>query len=72
MLPILKYVDITATFKKDSKTDKENYRHISIFPVLSKTTVRYTEKSLTRKSLDLDVGGYVGVVQTDLSKVIMS
>ena len=34
----LKYVDVRAAFKKEDKTDKENYRPISILPNLSKVT----------------------------------
>ena len=32
----LKYADVKPVFKKDDKTDKENYRPISILPTLSK------------------------------------
>ena len=37
----LKYVDITPTFKKNTKIGKETYRPISIFPVLSKIYKRF-------------------------------
>ena len=36
----LKYADIKPVFKKDDKTDKENYRPISILPTLSKVYER--------------------------------
>ena len=32
----LKYADVTPVFKKDDKSDKSNYRPISILPNLSK------------------------------------
>ena len=32
----LKYADVKPVFKKDNKTDKGNYRPISILPTLSK------------------------------------
>ena len=37
----LKYADITPIFKKDDKTDKTNYRPISILPNLSKIYERF-------------------------------
>jgi len=36
----LKYADVRPAFKKDDKTDKENYRSISILPNLSKVYER--------------------------------
>ena len=36
----LKYADVRPAFKKDDKTDKENYRPISILPNLSKVYER--------------------------------
>ena len=36
----LKYADVPPAFKKDDKTDKENYRLISILPNLSKVYER--------------------------------
>ena len=36
----MKYADVTPIHKKDDKTDKENYRPISILPNLSKVYVR--------------------------------
>ena len=36
----LKYADVKAVFKKDDKTNKENYRPISILPTLSKVYER--------------------------------
>ena len=36
----LKYADVRRAFKKDDKTDKENYRPISILPNLSKVYER--------------------------------
>ena len=36
----LKYADNTPIFKKDDKTDKTNYRPISILPNLSKICER--------------------------------
>ena len=36
----LKYDDVRTVFKKDDKTDKENYRLISILPPLSKVYER--------------------------------
>ena len=36
----LKYADVRPVFKKDDKTDKENYRPISILPNLSKVYER--------------------------------
>ena len=32
----LEYATVTPVFKKDDKSDKSNYRHISIIPNLSK------------------------------------
>ena len=37
---VLKYAGVRAAFKKDDKTDKENYRSISILPNLSKVYER--------------------------------
>ena len=36
----MKYADVTPIHKKDDKTDKENYRPISILPILSKVYER--------------------------------
>ena len=36
----LKYADVKAIFKKDDKTDNENYWPISILPTLSKVYER--------------------------------
>ena len=36
----LKYADVKLVSKKDDKTDKENYRPISILPTLSKVYER--------------------------------
>ena len=36
----LKYANVKPVFKKDDKTDKENYRPISILPTLSKVYER--------------------------------
>ena len=36
----LKYADVNPVFKKDDKSDKENYRPISILPILSKVYQR--------------------------------
>ena len=36
----MKYADVTPIDKKDDKTDKENYRPISILPNLSKVYER--------------------------------
>ena len=35
----LKYVDVKPVFKKDDKTDKENYWLINILPTLSKVYI---------------------------------
>ena len=42
----LKYADITPIFKKDDKTDKTNYRPISILPNLSKTYERFMKSQM--------------------------
>ena len=42
----LKYADIKAVFKKDDKTNKENYRPISILPNLSKIYERLMDDQL--------------------------
>ena len=34
--PIMKYADVTPVYQKDDKTDKTNYRSISILPNLNK------------------------------------
>ena len=36
----MKYAEVTPTHKKDDKTDKENYRPVSILPNLSKAHER--------------------------------
>ena len=36
----LKYAEVKPVFKKDDKTDKENYRPINILPTLSKVYER--------------------------------
>ena len=38
----MKYAEVTPIHKKDDKTDKENYRPISILPNLSKVYERLT------------------------------
>ena len=42
----LKYADIKPVFKKDSRTDKKNYRPISILPNVSKNYERCINKQL--------------------------
>ena len=42
----LKYVDVRPVFKKDSRTDKKNYRPISILPNVSKIYERCLNKQL--------------------------
>ena len=42
----LKYADITPIFKKDDKTDKTNYRPISILPNLSKIYKRFMQNQM--------------------------
>ena len=42
----LKYADITPIFKKDDKTDKTNYRPISILPNFSKIYERFTQNEM--------------------------
>ena len=42
----LKYADITPIFKKDDKTDKINYRPISILPNLSKIYERFMQNQM--------------------------
>ena len=42
----LKYADITRIFKKDDKTDKTNYRLITILPNLSKIFERFMQNQL--------------------------
>ena len=39
----LKYADVRPMFKKDDKTDKENYRPNSILPNLSKMNERFID-----------------------------
>ena len=45
-LDILKSVEIKPVFKKKSKIDKENYRPVSILPVISKTSERLIFKQI--------------------------
>ena len=40
-LTALKYADVKPFFKKDDKTDKENYKPISILPTLSNVYERF-------------------------------
>ena len=40
-LTALKYADVKPVFKKDDKTDKENYKPISILPTLSNVYERF-------------------------------
>ena len=42
----LKYADVKPVFKKDSRTDKKNFRPISILPNISKTYERCINKQL--------------------------
>ena len=42
----LKYADVKSVFKKDSRTDKNNYRPISILPNISKIYERCINKQL--------------------------
>ena len=42
----LKYADVKPVFKKDSRTDKKNYRPISILPNISKIYERCINKQL--------------------------
>ena len=42
----LKWADIIPIHKKDSTTDKENYRPISLLPTISKIFERLVEKQL--------------------------
>ena len=42
----LKYADVKPVFKKDSRTDKKNYRPISILPNVSKNYERCINKQL--------------------------
>ena len=42
----LKYADITPIFKKDDKTDNINYRHIIIYPNLSKIYEQFMQNQM--------------------------
>ena len=44
---ILKNADITAVFKKGFKGSKENYRPVSILPVISKIVEKLISKQIT-------------------------
>ena len=44
----LKYADVIPFFKKDNKTEKENYRPISILPSISKVFERQIFKQMSR------------------------
>ena len=43
----MKYADVTPIHKKDDKTDKTNYRPISILPNLSKVYERLMYKQIS-------------------------
>ena len=43
----MKYADVTPIHKKDDKTDKTNYRPISISPNLSKVYERLMYKQIS-------------------------
>ena len=45
-LDILKNAEVKPVFKKKSRTDKENYRPVSILPVISKIFERLIFKQL--------------------------
>ena len=42
----LKYADVKPIFKKDSRTDKKNYRSIKILPNVSKIYERFLNNQL--------------------------
>ena len=44
---ILKHVDITVVFKKGFKGSKENYRPVSILPIISKIFEKTISKQIT-------------------------
>ena len=44
----LKHADVKPVFKKDDKTDTENYRPISILPTLSKVYERFVYNQIYR------------------------
>ena len=44
---ILKNGDITAVFQKSFKGSKENYRPVSILPIISKTFEKIISKQIT-------------------------
>ena len=54
-------------FKKDSRTDKKNYRPISILPKISKTYERCINM-IEKLRKFIDTGGAFGALLTDLSK----
>ena len=43
----MKYPDVTSVHKKDDKTDKENYRPLSILPNLSKVYETNVQSNLS-------------------------
>ena len=47
-LSILKNRDITALFKKGFKGSKENYRSVSVLPIISKISEKIISKQITK------------------------
>ena len=80
----LKYANVKPVFKKDDKTNKENYRPISILPTLSKVYGLFSKfqfgfrkgflvqhcliTMIEKWRRSVDGGGQAGAYLTDLSK----